>query len=200
MPQRGLLIAPIAVFGAAISACAGSPLSTPQEGFWANVSALCGNAYRGELVSTDEQDADFRSAEIVMHVAECGDQEIRIPLHVGDDRSRTWVLTRADNTISLHHDHRHEDGEPDDITLYGGTGVTASADTRVEFPADDATKALFDRTGIPVSKSNTWAMEAHAETELFAYEMSRPNRFFRIEFDTSTPQSDLPPKPWGHDE
>jgi hypothetical protein len=33
---------------------------------------------------------------------------------------------------------------------------------------------------------------------LFAYEMARPNRFFRIEFDTSAPV-DAPPAPWGAD-
>ena len=30
-----------------------------------------------------------------MHVRDCSERELRIPFHVGDDRSRTWVVTRT---------------------------------------------------------------------------------------------------------
>ena len=66
----------------------------------------------------------------------------------------------------------------------------------MNFPADDATKALFDAKGIPQSKENTWAIEVRPTHTLFAYEMERPNRFFRVEFDTSKPVA-TPPAPWG---
>ena len=45
-----------------------------------------------------------------MHVRECSEDAIRIPFHVGEDRSRTWVVTRTANGLRLKHDHRHEDG------------------------------------------------------------------------------------------
>jgi len=56
-----------------------------------------------------------------MEVRSCTEEEIRIPFHVGEDRSRTWVLSRSDSGFRLVHDHRHEDGSADAITGYGGS-------------------------------------------------------------------------------
>jgi hypothetical protein len=39
-------------------------------------------------------------------------------------------------------------------------------------------------------------VEVRPSHSLFAYELERPGRFFRIEFDTSKPV-DPPPAPWG---
>jgi hypothetical protein len=119
-----------------------------------------------------------------------------IPLHVGDDRSRTWVLASVGSVWELRHDHRHEDGGADALTMYGGLASTPGSALRQEFPADDTTKALFDREGIPVSKANVWAVEIDPSTNLFAYELRRPERYLRVEFDTSKPV-EPPPAPWG---
>ena len=35
-----------------------------------------------------------------MHVRSCTPTEIRVPFHVGEDRSRTWVITRTDGGAS----------------------------------------------------------------------------------------------------
>ena len=66
------------------------------------------------------------------------------------------------------------------------------------FPADDFSKTMFDEEGIPDSRQNTWVVELKPKENLFAYQMSRPNRFFRIEFDLSAPV-ELPPPAWGHE-
>jgi len=179
----------------ALVACP-SPVLSPTEEFFDRTALLCGNAYEGTLVSTDEVDADFASQRIVMHVRDCSDTEIRIPLHVGDNHSRTWILTKSGNSITLKHDHRHEDGEPDDVTMYGGDMAANSSGSRMNFPADEFSKAMFEANGIGVSSQNTWAMEVRPAGNLFAYEMSRPNRFFRIEFDTGTSVA-TPPPAWG---
>ena len=50
----------------------------------------------------------------------CDLAEIRIPFHVGEDRSRTWVMTPTSVGLRLKHDHRHEDGSEDEVTQYGG--------------------------------------------------------------------------------
>jgi hypothetical protein len=55
-----------------------------------------------------------------MHVRTCSENALRIPFHVGDDHSRTWVITRTENGLRLKHDHRHEDGSEDAVTQYGG--------------------------------------------------------------------------------
>ena len=132
---------------------------------------------------------------MVMHVRECSGDEIRIPFHIGEDRSRTWVITRDDSGLTLKHDHRHEDGSEDVLTQYGGATADEGTATRQEFPADYFSKDLFTREGIEVSAANVWAVEV-IPGETFAYELNRPNRHFRAEFDLSSPV-DAPPPPWG---
>ena len=58
----------------------------------------------------------FVGKALVMHVRDCRAERIRIPFMVGDNRSRTWVLTRQGDRIELKHDHRHEDGSADTVT------------------------------------------------------------------------------------
>ena len=171
---------------------------SPQSQFWDRITLLCGQAFEGTIVSEDAADDAWRAERVVMHVRDCSASEIRIPLAVGDDRSRTWVLTRAGDALGLHHVHLHEDGSVDALSGYGGAAVAAGNGWREDFPADDATKALFDREGIPVSNANVWAIEVRPADSLFAYELARPGRFFRVEFDTSEPVA--PPLPhWGSD-
>ena len=132
-----------------------------------------------------------------MHVRDCGADEIRIPFHVGEDRSRAWVVTRTVTGLRLKHDHRHEDGSEDALTQYGGDTVSHGTAARQEFPADAFSKDLFVRENIPVSTANVWAMEVEP-ARLFAYELRRPDRFFRVEFDLARPVA-APPPPWGAD-
>lgn len=166
-----------------VSSC----IPSPEAEFWGRVSSLCGNAYEGHVVSEDEADDGWRSERIIMHVRDCSKAEIRIPLSVGEDTSRTWVLTRGRDGLALHHAHRHADGSLDAVTGYGGRAADYSSGSRQNFPADEATKALFDQEGIPESKANIWAIEMRPAHALFAYELERPGRFFRLEFDTANP-------------
>jgi hypothetical protein len=192
---RDLLVAALAT---ALAGCATVPPQEPADAFMARLQAHCGKAYAGRLVSSDPADEAMRAQRLVMHVRECRAGEVRIPFHVGPDRSRTWVLTRTPGGLRLKHDHRHEDGSPDTLTMYGGdSGGTGSA-TRQEFPVDAESIALFTRTGRPVSNVNVWAMEVDGSR--FAYELRRPPgpgaRFFRVEFDLSQAVAS-PPPPWG---
>lgn len=174
-------------------ACGVADKSAPADKFMARLSGLCGQAYAGRVVSTDEVDAGFASENLVMHVRDCAADEIRIPFHVGEDRSRTWVIRRTDSGLRLKHDHHHEDGEEDAVTQYGGDSTMISA-TRVELPVDQYSIDLFTREGLTASVTNVWAVEV--SDEFFAYELIRENRFFRVEFDLNTPAS-APPPPWG---
>jgi len=179
----------------ALTACSGPSPSVPsaQDAFFASLSELCGQAFAGGLVSTDEADADFAEQSMVMHVRDCSDREIRIPFHVGEDRSRTWVITKEEGGLRLKHDHRHEDGSEDAVTQYGGDTVDAGSAMRQSFPVDDFSIALFEQEGLTASVVNVWSVEV--ADGIFAYELTRPNRLFRVEFDTSAP---IPaPPPWG---
>jgi len=180
----------------ALAACA-TLTSQPQDAFMQRLATLCGQSFEGRVVTTDAADASFASQRLVMHVRTCNEHEIRIPFHVGEDRSRTWVITRTPSGLRLKHDHRHEDGSEDVLTQYGGDTVSAGTAGRQEFPADDFSKQLFRDNNIPVSVDNVWAMEVHPG-RIFAYELRRPNRHFRVEFDLTRPVP-APPPPWGAD-
>ena len=142
-----------------------------------------------------EADRAFAGQRLVMHVRDCTDSEIRIPFQVGEDRSRTWVISRTASGLRLKHDHRHEDGSEDVLTQYGGDTVAPGTAQRQEFPADTFSRELFVRRNIAVSATNVWAMEVEPG-RMFAYELRRPNRFFRVEFDLARPVA-APPPPWG---
>ncbi len=179
-----------------LAACGNGSNVTPDAAYFERMTQLCdGNAYGGRLVSTDEADADFRDAEMTIGPASCTGLMVRVPFRVGDDRSRTWEITRTVNGIRLKHDHRHRDGSEDVLTQYGGDSLQPGSAARQDFPADAETKALFVREGIEVSSQNTWTMEIEPG-QIFAYQMSRPNRLFRVEFDLTEPVAS-PPPPWG---
>jgi hypothetical protein len=189
--RRLILIPALAL----LAACTHPPEATsPQDAFIANLKALCGKAFEGKVVSTDKADATMAKERLVMHVRECSDAGVRIPFHVGDNRSRTWVVTRTATGLRLKHDHRHEDGSEDKVTQYGGDTATEGTAQRQEFPVDAFSIAMFERENLKASVTNIWAMEM--TPTLFAYELRRANRFFRVEFDATRAVA-APPPPWG---
>ena len=180
-----------------LAGCATVPQAAgPQDLFFQRLTALCGQAFEGEVVSPPtEADWQMASQRLVMHVRDCSPDVIRIPFHVGDNRSRTWVITRTPTGLRLKHDHRHEDGSADVLTQYGGDTAGEGTARRQEFPVDQFSKDLFNRNNAAVSTTNVWAMEVEPG-EMFAYELRRPGRFFRVEFDLDQPVAP-PPPPWG---
>lgn len=181
---------------AALTACTTPGVETaPQDLFFDKLASLCGKAFEGRIASpVVEADSAFAGKRLAMHVRGCTAEEIRIPFHVGEDRSRTWVITRTGAGLRLKHDHRHSDGSEDKLTQYGGDSVGPGTARRQAFPADDFSKTMFVREKIPVSTANVWAMEVDGGA--FAYELRRPGRFFRVEFDLTRPVAP-PPAPWG---
>lgn len=173
-------------------------LPTSAEGghagdWWQRLQSLCGHAYAGELVRAPAGDDTFRDRRVVMHVRDCTEDRVRVPLVVDDDHSRTWVFTRSNDGIELRHDHRHRDGTPDAVTLYGGrTSNSGSADTQM-FPADDQTREAIPGSGL----RSVWLVEIHPG-ERFVYAANRvgTERGFRVDFDLSQ-TVDAPGAPWG---
>jgi hypothetical protein len=108
--------------------------------------------------------------------------------HVGENRSRPWVIRRTPTGLRLKHDHRHEDGSEDAVTQYGG-GSRIADGLSVDFDADEYTAKL-----LPISASNIWTM-AVEPGKTFTYGLRReamPRRF-RVEFDLSKPAPPPPP-------
>lgn len=171
-----------------------SPPATaaPLDDYWNTLQSLCGKAYEGRLVLSPAGDDSFSGQKLVMHVRSCTPRQIRIPFFVGDDRSRTWVLTRSGERLQLQHDHRHQDGSDEDLTLYGGTSSNRGSERAQVFPADDATVQM-----LPAAYANVWLMEIE-NGRTFAYHLQRlgTERLFRVEFDLSR-VIEPPPAPWG---
>ena len=180
--------APIALSLLLLGACATAPSGAPdpQDVFFANLSALCGQTFEGRVTTTDAADDDFRSQRLVMHVRDCSEDEIGIPFMVGEDRSRRWVITRTREGLRLKHDHRDPSGEIHGFHMYGGDTADEGTAERQEFPVDQFSIDQFRAGGAEVSTTNVWAMEVRP-AQAFVYELSRPNRLLRVEFDLSRP-------------
>jgi hypothetical protein len=179
--------------------CAHEPAALPADQFMDRIEQICGKAFAGRvLVDEPPSKSDaFGGKLLVMHVRECSDGELIIPFHVGDDHSRTWIITRTVTGLRLKHDHRHEDGSEDAVTMYGGDSVSAGTAERQEFPVDTYSIEMFQREGLSASLNNIWAMEIQPD-QRFIYELARPNgRLFRVEFDLTKAVA-LPPTAWGH--
>ena len=173
----------------------------PQDQFFASLSRHCGKAYAGRLVTSDATDADMRGKPMIMHVRSCSATQIEIPFHIGGtgpdgtwDRSRTWIITRKADGLRLKHDHRHADGKPDVLTMYGGDTVDGGNAARQTFPVDPESIALFRANDRAASVTNIWAIEVNEAR--YTYELRRAGRHFRVEFDLSQ-NVPAPPAPWG---
>jgi len=193
----------IALFALAFFlSCSNSPQVEPTETsasvdvqnmgaiqFWSNLSALCGKSFEGELV-TEPVDG-FADKKLVLNVLSCNDERILVPFNVGDNLSRTWIFTYNNGRIELKHDHRHEDGSDDDVTMYGGTSSNTGMANMQIFPADQETLDL-----IPYAFSNVWWVTLN--DSVYSYNLRRIGRpsVFTVEFDL-TKEVEQPAPSWG---
>lgn len=132
----GLLLATLVLAGCASARTQHVHGSSEVQSFWGTLQALCGRSFEGGGIHVPPADTAFAGRRMVMHVAQCDANEVRIPFHVGDDRSRTWVVRRVGSSLELKHIHRHEDGTESSNTNYGGTSASPGTPHRQEFPAD----------------------------------------------------------------
>lgn len=177
-----------------VAACSPAPSPRGGEHMFAALSQYCGQAFEGHVTSEDPRDADWATQTLTLHFRDCSNIQIRAPLHVGDDASRTWLISRETDGLRLQHVHRHEDGSEDAVSLYGGSTIAPPLDGRAEFPADEFSRNLFEREGIAASMANVWSLTLSDETLVYA--LDRPDRHFEASFDLTRPV-DTPPDPWG---
>lgn len=168
-----------------------------QSAFMQAFQPYCGKAYAASVAHDSQPNADWQQP-LVVHIRDCEDGVIRMPLHVGEDRSRTWVLTRHGDFIDFQHIHLHEDGSPDKVSPYGGRTVDPGTATQQNFPADAASKELFLANGLNDSVSNVWIL-SFPDAETLSYRLSRPGRLFEVHVDLSQPIP-VPPPAWGYGE
>lgn len=160
--------------------------------YWQRLQELCGKSFQGAVTHAPASDTAFSNKILVMEVRNCGPDEIKIPFHVGENRSRTWVLKKQGSKILLKHDHRHEDGTEDLITQYGGWTPNSGQEGSQIFIADQETTDL-----LPAASHNVWMIEVEPDN-FFAYSLRRQgtDRYFRVSFDLKN-EIKSPPAPWG---
>ena len=141
---------------------------TDQQVFFANLSSLCGQVFEGYSTYPDDVEHDFAGRLLLANFDSCNDKEIRVKFVVGEDHSRTWVITQSAAGILLKHDHRHEDGTSDEITNYGGWANDEGTAWQQHFEADDETAQL-----IPDAATNVWMLDYNPNTQVLTYDLKR---------------------------
>ena len=162
----GLMLSPVMVESQQAEST--PTLDTNQQAFFDRVKSMCGARYEGKSVFPEDPGDAFRDQLLVAVIESCGDDEIRIPFLVGSDASRTWVLKPTAEGLQLKHDHRHEDGTPDEVTLYGGVATSQGSRLSQSFPADSYTANL-----IPEAASNEWFLSFSADGQELTYYLER---------------------------
>ena len=163
---------------------------TVAKAFWNELKDLQGKTFEGQLVNAPAND-EFAGKKLVMHVLYSDDETILIPFNVGDNLSRTWVFKYQNGRIELKHDHRMENGENDEVTMYGGTTTNEGMANMQVFPADQETLDV-----IPAAFSNVWWVTVDSTT--FTYNLRRigTDRLFTVAFDL-TKEIEKPAPSWG---
>lgn len=170
----------------------------PFEQFFAQMSEQCGNAYPGGLTLEPEGDEMLTGTEmLIVHFRECDENQLKLPFHIeleqveDWDRSRTWIYTKHEDGLELRHDHRKRDGSEDDVTMYGGLSVGEGSVLRQEFKSVPRSEEMGYFRG--------WRIEIEPGVR-YTYGTIRDTTWsWRVDFDLSTPLSELPPAPWGHE-
>jgi hypothetical protein len=165
---------------------------TGAEKFWENLKAHCGKSYEGVITAGGIEGDGFTGQKLTMQVLSCEENRIRIPFNVGENYSRTWIITKLPSgKLKLKHDHRNPDGTDDEVTMYGGTATHTGISTMQIFPADQETFDLID-----YAIGNVWWFTI--DENHFTYNLRRvhTDRLFTVTFDLKNP-IESQPKPWG---
>lgn len=165
---------------------------TSSQDFWKELSKHCGKTFEGKITEGGKEGDGFTGKRLVMHVKKCTDTQILIPFNVGENRSRTWILTKdANGLIQLKHDHRKEDGSDDEVTMYGGKNNNKGSKEIQIFPADEETRTL-----LPHAASNVWWITLNDKTYTYNLKRLGTPRVFTVDFDL-TKTIKTPKKSWG---
>ena len=164
------LICAVFLFSSTSSHALAQPQTETHKTFFQNLKKLCGQRFEGETTFPPDPNHPLAGKKLVMVVESCNEKEIRIPFHVGEDKSRTWVLTLTAKGLLFKHDHRHADGTPDRITMYGGWAAPNGTPHMQRFPADPETAKL-----IPEAATNVWTLQIIPDKQQFTYYLERNN-------------------------
>lgn len=142
--------------------------SDQQSAFFHNLTSMCGQQFEGLMTFPIEGQDSFAGKKLVAKFDSCSDTQVKVPFSVGEDHSRTWIISKLENTLELKHDHRHKDGTPDEINLYGGNTQGHGSEHSQSFFADQHTKTV-----IPAASTNVWTMSFNTDRTELTYHLER---------------------------
>lgn len=166
-----------------LSSDAFEELSEKERAFMNNVASLCGKSFYGREVYVQPGRESWANKILFMTVSLCEDSLIHIPFHIDNDKSRTWMLMADNGKLRFRHDHRHEDGTPEDQTLYGGYSDGSGDAFKQYFPADDYTRKLLTDT-----LDRQWNIILSEDLSKMSYQLQyRGEIVFMADFDLTAP-------------
>ncbi len=158
-------------------------LTGAEKAFMKNLASLCGKSFQGKETYMQEGRESWASKKFVMHVTLCEEDQVHIPFHLDEDRSRTWMFLIDDGHLRFRHDHRHEDGTPEEQTLYGGYADGTGNAYRQHFPADEYTTELLSDT-----LDRQWNIVLSEDLSNFSYQLQYLGEIvFQADFDLTKP-------------
>ena len=146
-----------------------------RDQFMATLQNMCGQRFEGGLTYAIDPKNPYVDKKMSTEII-CTSTDVRMPVLVGEDRSRTWIFTRTPAGLDLRHDHRHPDGTPEAVTMYGGMANDAGSALSQSFLADAHTFKVF-----PGSETNVWTTSLSADGTVLTYHLDRHAKP-RIEF------------------
>lgn len=154
-----------------------------QQAFVANLARFCGQSFAGRQVFLAEGRQSWADRSMTIHFSLCEEGQINVQFHMDEDHSRTWMFKEEVGRLRFRHDHRHPDGTPEDITLYGGYAHSMGTTFEQNFPADEYTCEQ-----IPTSCNATWTVSMTDDLTIFSYQLKNFGELlFQADFDLVNP-------------
>jgi hypothetical protein len=155
----------------------------PVQEFMEKLKSFEGQSFYGKVLFPEKPEAPFNAETLFVIFESVSETEARMPFILGNDKSRTWMLNLTEDGLLFKHDHRHEDGTPEDITMYGGYADDKGSSFFQNFPADEETSNMM-----PETSTNVWTFKFNEEMTEFHYILERHNApRFHVVFDLTAP-------------
>jgi len=158
-------------------------INSTHEEFVKNLATLCGKSFNGEQAYRSHHGESWADRKMIMHVTVCEDDRVYIPFHIDDDHSRTWMFVAEDGKLRFKHQHLHEDGTPEEGSMYGGYANDKGTAFVQHFPADEYTGQVIDG-----GAGNVWIVSIAEDLSWFSYRLDRGGeKRLEIRFDLTNP-------------
>jgi hypothetical protein len=154
-------------------------LSEEEAAFLKQFNNLYGKSFSGKQVFMAEGRESWAHLDFTMHVSKYSEGVVHVPFHLNGDTSRTWMFLAEEEGLRFRHDHRHPDGTPEEVTLYGGYADGLGTAYRQSFPADEYTCRM-----LPNSCHAVWVAAFSEDLTTFSYMLyNHGELLFQADFD-----------------